>query len=175
MISQLALPPHPFDRRSGIPAVDRVLDLVMSRDLDGLRVLAALSAVPCTTEDPGPSCPEGTSSGTRMQVFSTARCHGIFYTDPARIDAEFDLFGQPWGDGPPGAPGPFAVYRLDDGRYGIALAFEDGQGRVIHVDRDGGIVHLFDGCGATPIGSMFPADADFVMEPPVPELLTPVR
>lgn len=172
--SQLALAPHPLDRRSGIPAVDRVLDLVTSRDLDGLRALATLSTLPCRTEDYGPFCPEGVAEGTPIQVFGTARCQGIFYTDAARIDAEFDLFGQPWG-GEPDAPAPFAVYRLDDGRYGIALAFEDGQGRVIHVDRDGGIVHLSAGCGATPIGSMFPANADFVMGPPVPEILTPVR
>jgi hypothetical protein len=68
--SAAALAPQP-PHRTGIPAVDRVIDAVEAGDAEALRGLIRFAAFPCTTtEGPGgaPKCLESEPEGTPVEA-----------------------------------------------------------------------------------------------------------
>jgi hypothetical protein len=70
--------------RMGIPEVDRVIDAVLSSDVDTLVSLLKYHQEPCASNPAGipspPPCEEGQPEGTPVEVIMGAACEGYYVT-----------------------------------------------------------------------------------------------
>jgi DNA-binding CsgD family transcriptional regulator len=167
----------PGPARTGIPEVDRVIDLLVHQDVDGLVKVAEYGPINCTvrgTGGSGPPCALGQPEGSPVTVFTLSQCKGTYATNDDELKASFGLALQRQ----PSA----AVYAVlrdnteDRGRdsYWIAIT-QDRPSQATadvsfwNVTTEGRIVTLVNQCG--PIGAAqqvayrFPINPDFVLGP----------
>ena len=163
--------------RSGIPEVDRAIDLLVHQDVDGLVSLVAFEPIGCSVEQTvgsPPPCPPGAPERSPVDVFPMYECEGAYSTDREVVHQAFGiaLSRQP-------SAAVYAVLRDNsadrtEDKYFIAIT----QDRPVqatadvtfwHVNTAGNIVALQSSCG--PIGAAqqvayrFPINPDFVLGP----------
>jgi len=67
---------HGWDVRTGIAAVDRLLEAADRHDLPALASLVTLTEVQCTNAGPNPTCLPGEPEGTKFMGFPSGACDG---------------------------------------------------------------------------------------------------
>lgn len=161
---------YPEDVRTGLPAVDRVIEALAQNDGDRLYGLIKMSRVACTTRPSGTGelpCPPGTPDGTRLAVFPTGSCEPNFVP-------EGDLLRGLFHDWAAQATAVYAVYRDKPAQPGDAAAGyaivvaepkEPFRARAMVLDAKGAIVQVYSCAGPT---NMLPSGADFVLPPKLP-------
>jgi hypothetical protein len=169
-------------RRSGIPAIDAVLDAIYAEDEATLATLIDYQRVECSLEiGPGapPACPPGTSPGTLVEAIR-AGCHGDYAppdSAPARLLgmlSDTALYAVVAPDPQPPAAGAAAV-----GVVILARQNEPDPAQGPHaIPRTFGIAALTiaetgitdvrpSGCGLTgPMRFVHSAYPDFLLPPP---------
>ena len=81
-------------RRTGIPEVDRVIDLLVRTDVDGLAGIAEYASIGCSvaqTVGSPPPCALGQADGTIINAFPWAQCEGTYVTESDQLKAAFEL------------------------------------------------------------------------------------
>jgi DNA-binding CsgD family transcriptional regulator len=165
--------------RTGVPEVDRAIDLLVHRDVDGLMQLVQYGPIGCSvTQTVGspPPCAPGQPDGDPVDVFPMGACEGTYATSTDQVRQAFGLalLRQP-------SAAVFAVARDNtedrtEDAYWIAIT-QDRPSQATagvsfwNVNSGGKLVGLQNECG--PIGAAqqvayrFPADGhpDFVLGP----------
>ncbi|MBI5949787.1 MAG: hypothetical protein HY875_16750 [Chloroflexi bacterium] len=104
------LPGYSRDKRTGVAAVDTVVDALLSGQADRIRPLLQFYAVPCRAPATGipapPACPPGAADGTKVDVFPNASCPEGRYVTRDGIDAFLREIAT-------ASSLPFAVYRQE--------------------------------------------------------------
>lgn len=152
-----AASPTSTARRTGNAGIDVVLAAVEARDAAKLASLAAVIDVGCTTA-PGlggpPKCAVGQADGTVVRVFPVASCEGSF----VQSDQLAALFTRVVTDADPqvyavtSAKYPTTEPYYPQGDYSVFLEKEStpvGGGTVVSVSKEGKVVNLRTGCGAS--------------------------
>ncbi len=157
-------------KRTGVPAIDAILEAWEKGDIEALAALALLQDRECTTDVNGlggpPQCPDGVADGSTVQVFQAARCEGywafeegvptLFQSFVEGADGEeYYLFAAWHDDGDEFMP---AGYRISFGR---TIAQYDLFSPLVVLNEDGRIAAYYGGCGP----ATAPEGADFVLEP----------
>ena len=153
------------DQKSGIAAVDRVLETVIRQQPVRLANLFLHSELACEHEPSGgfpfpPECEAGEEEGTPIEVFLQLSCHGAWSRAENDAEAALGLILH--------EPRLAAVYRVPPERgltadYGIVLADRAGDGRTIYVT-DEGISAIAWGCSPG-IGSQLEEASDYILPP----------
>ncbi len=181
----LVPPMHPAGTSSGYPAIDIVIEAVLTQDLPRLRVQAETMRVQCQAQ-PGlggpPPCTvqPGATPGTTVEVFPTAACEG----EHVRASSLPTILGRLYASGPAGNA-PLRLYAVvegpreqspffPDGRWTAIFALPDGTGRSVGVTEKG-IVRVDFGCNvqATEMLQRRPFEPVVLVLPPV--LTSPVH
>lgn len=141
---------HDPGTRSGVPAVDQVLEALAQRDQAALRDLAVLVSAPCRMpgseygEDPQPECWAGVPAGTPVQAFLDGACSPLFIYDLAEAGERAGSLASPQryvyavyeGGFGVGGPAAFTVVVNSGGIAGESRATQislDAAGRIIGV------------------------------------------
>jgi hypothetical protein len=155
---------QPPGTSSGYPAVDIVIDAVLTQDLPRLRVQAETQSLQCQAQ-PGlggaPPCSlkPGTAPNTNLDVFPTSTCEGEHILAENLAATLTKLYTS--GAGGPGAQVtnvPLRLYAVvegpkdqspffPDGRWVAIFAQPDGTGRAVGIT-ERGIVRIDFGCNA---------------------------
>jgi hypothetical protein len=162
------------ERRTGIEDVDRVIQAILSDDIEALRAVTGYVQVACTLTQEGigapPLCREGEPEGTLVDVFQGAQCEG-FYMRPDEMQTSLESIAR--------SPNTlYAVYRTrsDDwpeGKY-VAIFETDVLDRpeldaVAATIAGGRMVGFHFGCAMTPEQFVeFFRVTDFVLPPESP-------
>ena len=183
---RVAAPLHPDDTRTGIPAVDTVIEAVLSMDTATLASLVQTSEQPCSDAsdaDTPWACPEGVPPGTVVAKFDIAACggdRGPAEELPLYVDALFDPEHQGYRPTPTSALMPLHLYAVlpsnpsVDG-YLVSFAYSPGSvGRALTVTEDGQLSRIWYGCD-DPVGSTISPDRRPILRPYAPSPLTPPR
>ncbi|MEX2247548.1 MAG: helix-turn-helix transcriptional regulator [Dehalococcoidia bacterium] len=75
---------EPGASRTGVPAVDDTIQLLVRRDVDGLMGRVRLTTIGCSVEQTigsPPPCQPGTPDGTPVEAFPVGYCEGTYLTD----------------------------------------------------------------------------------------------
>ncbi len=162
---------YPARTRTGIPAVDEVIEAVTAGDLDALVALVQFSSVPCGPRG-APACPPGSPDGTPIQVFFVGKAGPTQYpADRAQVRgwlADFKL-----------APFYlFAVFRtagstaddqLYETAYGLAFSYDPpgdptaGAWPTLFIDESGHLRKFYKETFS--VLHPLPASWDFVLPP----------
>ncbi len=154
----LVPPMQPAGTSSGYPAIDVVIDAVLTQDLPRLRVQAETMRVQCQAQ-PGlggpPPCTvqPGATPGTSVEVFPTATCEGE-HVLAASLPT---VLGRLYASGTSGSA-PLRLYAVvegpkqqspffPEGRWTAIFALPDGAGRSVGITEKG-IVRVDFGCNA---------------------------
>ncbi len=156
---------YPADVQTGIPAVDRVLDALRSRDSQQLADVIDYLLIGCVAEQMGigsrPLCAEGEAIGTLIRVFPGSQCEGFYRSPEGAIRHIIGLAVR--------APRVYALSRTgsssDDwpsGDYALAMTLSSGFGVTLFVG-DEGIIRTSGSCGALAPGQA--DDAEYILPP----------
>ena len=160
------------ERRTGVAPIDRVIDDVLTSNLQALAAFTAPHPVACGGEAqvgaPTVACPPGTTAGDTVAAFTTAGCTVSLVSADAAAGAisqtlsrlerihlyavvqRHPLPGDDWG----GAP------------YLVVFGYVDGEARAFAV-ADDGITGVRQGCpGADSLTDMLGSDAQYLLPPP---------
>jgi DNA-binding CsgD family transcriptional regulator len=69
--------------RTGIPEIDRDIELLLTRDIDSLTASVAFDSVGCSATPAvgsGPACPPGVAGSTPIDGFLVSQCEGTYLT-----------------------------------------------------------------------------------------------
>jgi hypothetical protein len=160
---------YPPDTRTGIEGIDRVIDAIMSQDIDHKLELVRYTESACTTSDGlggPPKCESGEADGTKVEAFpvSSGEGHHVRLDD---IQKTFDFTVR----------GLFAVYVVPEdayqadfwpaGHYGIVFTSEEGgyPHTVTVLVEDGQIVRLDFGFGWPPFETIWSKSDEFILPP----------
>ncbi|MDA1062484.1 MAG: hypothetical protein O2895_06220 [Chloroflexi bacterium] len=177
-------PPHPAATRTGVPAVDAVIEAMHAHDEDAMVALLAFQELPCVAEQAygggPPGCRAGDAVGTVYSVLPYASSESAWLNpDQAIAKARSLAVGGASGE-------PFRGYAA----FGVKASPEGrARHRVVstEVGKRRAIVFVVDNAGVThisvpadgPIGgglALPPAAGfEFLLPPPVPEGLLPPR
>jgi len=154
------LPPIPgptparSERRTGIEAVDAVVDAVVAGDVQRLRRFVRFTPVPCEANPAGirapPKCRPGEAEGTPVDVLPVAQCEGL-YLRSDEVDTALRSLQS-------GNPTLYAVY-LTSAEYwppgDYVAIFSSNAPDLREVAEqllitDGRLVGVVQGCGETP-------------------------
>ncbi len=163
--------------RTNVPEVDRVIDLLLHQDVDGLVKLTRYEPIGCSaTQTVGspPPCAPGAADGTPVNAFAVGECEGSYLTSDDQLKGAFGLALQ--------RQPSVAVYAVlrDNSQdrtrdsYWIAVTQDrpsqaTADVSIWNVSTNGRVVALQNECG--PIGAAqqvayrFPANPDFVLGP----------
>lgn len=134
--------------RTGVPEVDRVIDVVMKRGGQGFEDLVAFTEATCTTHHTSPGdvpCYPGEADGTKVNVFGIGACspNSVRSTkdaaDYVKAVVSSPLFlHSVWKADQPGWP-----------TYGIVLtpALHDYAAPRLYLNAEGKIIQVVGGCG----------------------------
>ncbi len=178
---------HPDGTRTGVEAVDGVLDLVEANDRDGIVDAVDWELVPCDNHpDPGiilpPRCPAGSPDGTPVEVVKVA-CATWRYVRPGSLGAYIRLAlnndrgvfgvekttgGDNLGILPPNGHGILLAVRENLrppglGSYETAKDAPDADGFLIGIGEHG-ITGFWFGCGMSS-ASMLWKQAEWLLAP----------
>jgi hypothetical protein len=156
------------DTQSGVEVVDRVVDIVMSGNLEDLRGIIKFTLTGCTNADGlggPPKCRDGEAEGTLVEVLPFMGSEGHF------IHRE-DIEGWPGVE----VVGLYAVYRVSEeafsddnypaSEYGIVFIHKDKHGTVTLQVQEGSIVRIDYHFGYPPEIDL-DRDAEEVILPPL--------
>lgn len=178
---------HPAGTRTGVKAVDDVLDLVEANDVQGIVDAVDWEMVPCD-DNPGPGiilpprCPGDEPDGTLVEVVKVA-CGTWRYVRPGALGAYVRMalnndrgtFGvektrvpDNLGILPPNGHGILLAVRENlhppgFGPYEYAKDAADADGFLVGIGEDG-ITGFWFGCGMPP-ATMFWKEASWLLEP----------
>ena len=144
--------PYPVGTRTGVMAVDDVLDLVDSHDAAALAQRVAFQQVACTDESGALPCPPGLAVGSVVGGLSEGACEQRFVLETDRgmaAQALEALASIDWQ--------LLAVWRevrvpglISDGDYGVAVWNPDRLVQVFYIDTAGGVTANYWGGGDWP-------------------------
>ena len=163
--------PYSDDQRTGLDAVDRVLDAMIARDGAALRELVRFSMVPCVApkdENFGILlvCVDGEQPGTIYRVFLVGK------GAPPQLPGDIESAGRAIDNVIAAPLHTIAVYRTagtyreaEEFQTAYAIVFvwdEPGEddpnaGFTVVLDRDGGLRELF------PAAPMLPENAEYIL------------
>jgi len=163
--------------RTGIPAVDRAIDLLVHQDVDALIGIAQFAPIGCSAQQTvgsPPPCPAGQPDGTPVDAFPIAQCEGAYTTSTDQLRGAFGLalLRQP-------SAAVYAVLRdnsADRSRDSYWIAITQDRPSLATADvsfwnvaADGHVVALQNECGpvgaAQQVAYRFPVNPDFVLGP----------
>jgi len=124
---------YPPDTRTGIKAIDHVIDVIMQEDIQGRLDLVRFTTTACTTLNGlggPPSCEPGEADGTLVESFPVSNGEGHF-ARPDKIQEVFDFTAQ----------GLFAVYVVPEDAYQKDY-WPAGEYGIIFTSQDGGYPHV---------------------------------
>ena len=135
---------YPLDTRTGIGAIDTVLDAIAFSDLQKQRALINFLTAPCTFADGlggPPKCRQAETEGTEVEVLPFIGGEGTFLRRDESVE---------WGG--IDALGLYAIYRVSEGTpveeyypagdYAIIFAAPDNRPAPVVRVNDGGIVRV---------------------------------
>lgn len=160
---------QPPGESTGVPAVDTVIEGVLSGSTAEVTPLVTLQSLACGPQQgPGspPPCPSGTADGAVVDVLPVATCEGEWRPESA-VAASFEpLVGN--------APELYAVYGMPqqfqglmpDGQYVAVFSYDSGTQRlgagvVIGAEQ---VVGIWFGC-AVPADQLVPAGTSVILPP----------
>ena len=146
-------------RRSGIGVIDAFLDALAADDMNAMDALTSYDSIGCVTGQPGigspPSCDDGETEGTLLQVIITTQCEGGYVRRRDHLNLVLPRLAEPeWSlyavlDRGPLLPGQDDFRR---GRYQVILHDEAQprfeRSRSLSFD-DLGLTMLSSGCSTT--------------------------
>ena len=174
---------YPHDKRTGVAAIDAVIQAVVTQDADALAALIAFSPSACTTETGlgGPAkCTDGEAEGTVVQALPIGRCGaGSMERADSDLGPLFENFvgsgvwlSSAWNVGSEdGFPTMEEAGVAGQYRVMFAASTSDTFRRVATLDASGNVVGLSFGCG-TPAAT-YEGAAGFIL-PPANSDVTPV-
>jgi len=132
--------------------VQRVMNMVAARDLDGLVAAASLEERPCTLDpERSPRCDDGDAEGTVYDVFPSAVCQGFWTRNiEANMEGVLSSAGEPFAVARLGsAPDWTRQAMIPYGEYVVVFAALSGvdapQAVAVYVSEDA-IVRTQVGC-----------------------------
>jgi hypothetical protein len=167
----VSVPGYPADKRTGVPAIDKVVEAILSGDPAKAGPLLVFTPVACVAKQDGigapPLCPAGVAEGTIVDAFAVGSCEGGFTVRGDEAGLIQNLAG----------PGHrlYAAWEVElrDGTPGYAVLFgAPGQNAVpvfahtAYVSAAGIVTANF-GCGASPKDRLaFLKITKFLLPPP---------
>ncbi len=145
---------YPEETRTGIPAIDRLLDVLAAYDADELLALLETRTVECVALEEASHhsskiCPPGVSAGTELRRFMTSRNFGMPVWEP-----ELRAFAEQL------AEREHRLYAVIDYRhteigwsYGLVTVVDGGSAWQYQLNEDGSVASLAFGESNTPPGS----------------------
>lgn len=174
-----AQPGHDAPTRTGVEAVDSVLDALVSGDAGQIAAFIQLYELGCVAEPVGipapPPCPPGSAAGTPIEVFPNISCPEGRFATRSDLDVLLEAITQ-------GSALPYAVLEQEP-RAADGLAFPVGEFLVIISQRSdqpgspysfvradvtaGRIVSAGIGCPDQPATNFYSSqDPQFLLPPP---------
>jgi hypothetical protein len=156
-------------RRSGIPAIDAILDAAQAGDTTRLADLISYQPVKCS--DPGQigtlPCPAGVANGTALPAISISSCEGGYATPEEAPQQLVEMARRPlYAVVEATAPAVAGVLQ-PDASVGLVLLASPSQGAVALTVGKGGVTSVRTGCFVRqPEQLIGTATPDFLLTPP---------
>jgi hypothetical protein len=160
---------YPLVTRTGIEEIDRIIDVILSHNIEARVEFIRYTTSACTTADGlggPPKCTPGEADGTLVEAFPVSSAEGT-HVRPAQIEDVMDFTVR----------GLLAVYRVPEdaykaeywpaGEYGVAFSSEDDSypHTIILLVERGQILRLDYVMGWPPFDLLWERSAEFVLDP----------
>ena len=159
---------HPPATRTGLESLDKVLEAILSNQVEDRRAFVTYTVVTCTTADGlggPPKCQPGEAEGTLLEVLPILGSEG-HHARRESIDQTLSFHVK----------GLYAVYLIPEdlwqdesfpaGEYGVVVVMADNPfPMTVHV-KEGGIIRLDYHLGKTPAEVIQELEGELILPPP---------
>jgi hypothetical protein len=159
---------HDADTRTGVPVVDNTIEAFLAGDRAQRRELLELVSAECVEDDYGvgpPRCPEGTPTGTLLEVFPYQLYRESEFASGDELDGilDFQIKGlyavQPLRDG-------FDESWWPRGEYNIVFASGENDNAIAVITDQGGNVVRIEFSELTPVELLYGYSGEYILAPP---------